>query len=69
MKSANFILENSDLLDASKCQILGDRLFEYLAEDNTYREFFSVDDYDYICDQNTVDLLNQAFHVNAVISR
>lgn len=64
-----FILENSDLLVASDCQILGDRLFEYVTEENIYREFFSVDDYDYISDQNTVDILNEAFCVSAVVSR
>ena len=47
MESADYILNNSDLLIKGDCVIHNDVLYEKL-EDDTFRFFFSIDDYDYL---------------------
>lgn len=60
IESASYILENSELLIKENCVILDDILYERL-NNNHYRFFFSVDDYDYLENEQYILRLNSMF--------
>jgi hypothetical protein len=61
---AQFILNNSKLLIKNKCVIHNDVLYEKLDDHHhTYRFFFSIDDYDYLENQQVIDELNTSYNL------
>lgn len=62
-ESAQYILDNSDLLIKSDCKIINDVLYEKLddSDEEKYRFFFCCDDYDYVVDQDMIEVLDMFF--------
>ena len=65
--TAQFILDNSELLIKSDCIIVDDVVYEYCRADNnlyheeTIRYFIDEDDYDYIEDKEQYEKLRAMF--------
>ncbi len=63
-ESAEYILNNSDLLIRTDCKIVNNILYERLrygpdgSEEHDYRSFISCDDYDYVEDPETIAMLD-----------
>lgn len=65
--TAEYILNNSDLLIKADCVIIDDVLYEHCRVDHKlyveecYRYFISVDDYDYVEDTELIKKLDSHF--------
>lgn len=66
LHTANYILNNSDLLVKEDCMIVDGVLYERLTDspaknEENYRFYFSTDDYDYLQSKKMVKILDKLF--------